>query len=77
MCSETGKEGQKGEIPVDVIETVLQIKPGWQSSTGNAGGIPASASRNEFSVTTGLCYSAVAPALNLPTCLFSTHLCFC
>lgn len=28
MCSETGKEGEKGEIPVDVIETVLQIKPG-------------------------------------------------
>lgn len=34
-------------------------------------------SRMGFSVATGLCYSAVSPALNLPMCLFSTHLCFC
>lgn len=68
MSSGTGRGEKKGKS-VDVIETVLQIKSKWHGSTGNAGGIPASASRNGFSVATGLCYSAVSPALNLsPIC---------
>lgn len=37
MCSETGKEGKKGEIPVDVIETALQIKPGCMVLQGMLG----------------------------------------
>lgn len=66
MCSETGKEGKRRGKPVDVIETALQIKPGRHGPTGNAGGVPASASRNGFSVAMGMCCSPGSPALNLP-----------
>lgn len=45
-----------------------------RDSPANQTWVHGSASRNECSVATGLCYSVVSPALILPTCLLSSLL---
>lgn len=75
MCSETGKEGGKRGDTCKCDRDSPANQTWVHGSPGNAGGSPGnSASRNGFSVATGLCYSAVSPALILPTCLFSSLL---
>lgn len=64
--------------PVNVIEPVLQVKPGvgyviLQETVGLCLLLPA---RNGISVAKGLCHSVGSPELKLPMCLLSTHLCF-
>lgn len=78
MCSETGKEIKKKGKPVNVIETVLHVKPGagyvvLQETVGLCLLLPAG---NGTSAAMGLCRSAGSAELKLPMRLLSSHLCF-